>query len=955
MANLITTHTTHTAHKVQAGSNTMKPMTPVNSPNSSILSDSSLSSSLLINSPSSSKSAKSINSPSLKQKLLAKAAQELSDKIPELTADGVDISVYSAEEIEQMSVAKIDQTLKKGINFRSTVNDPRMGSIKNTAFCETCEMTVVGCSGHPGHIVLREPIYHPLFFECVLKVLKSVCNSCGGLLFTKREIKEDTYGFMGLKKEARLDAIEKLSVKRRCIRELMPEQYIGASSKNEPAINDVVMGEVTSCMPNPKFLVKESKENNKVTFQIEDDDKNYILEIAEVHKILSQIDDQTAQILGFERKNNIIRSHPRNFIVSHILVMPLCNRPPAVSDKGTEQNHCLTDSYDKIVRLNNELHTTPTDSTDYQKIVRDIQREYNKMILKSKGQSIRGTPYKSIIDLTQAKAGLIRNTLMGKRTNFTARAIIGPGPELQFGEIGIPEQIAKQLTLPELVTKDNINVLKKLIKDGRVERVITKKGQLIPLSATSSYNIQVGDTIARYMQDGDYVIINRQPTLHKQGMMSARVKIINDIIIRLHMSYTTPYNADFDGDEMNIHFPQTKEAVEEIKTITNVKNCIMNAQNNMPSMGLVFDSLLIYLMTQDNAKINQNTWTACLNMMTSKNQLKSLESRLKKHKVDMYSGRALFSGLLPPDFYYVKDGITITDGVLIKGYITKKQVGISSDSMIIELSKRYGRERTVSFLTDASWIVNRYLLQRGFTIGMKDCSPLNYLLQEEIRRNVIEARDFAESLHTNTEDISEVGRHERAILNKIDRATKIGDRIMESNIGKENNILVAATSGAKGSKANLSWITTSLGQQYLFGDRLRPGLSGGTRCLPHFKEEDKDPVARGYCYNSFSSGLSPLELYFHQTAGREGLIDTAIKTAEIGYCHRRITKMLEDLVVAEDGSVRSANHDIIQFAYGDDGLDAGKLQNIKNNNNESMATIINLNQVVGAINAQYGK
>lgn len=885
--------------------------------------------------------------------------RDMEQNIPELFIESAIFSFYSNEEIEKMSVAEIKYPTDEGLN---SVNDPRMGSTKYDTVCSTCEMQDTQCTGHFGHIRLVSPIYNPLAFDTIIRVLRSVCNSCGGLFFTKDEIENNTYGFMSVSANDRLKIIEKMSLNKECIRPHIPvSQFIGTACAPDPQEIISEIGPVAPCVPNPKYISESSKNIGRIMYRCiygDDLETEHVRSINDVFNILNRITDEEANILGFD---TVLGAHPRNFIIKNLVVIPPCSRPVAVME-GIEKPHYYTDVYITIVKNNNEAaQNKNVNPNKYIDAIDRVSSEYRKLVVKGEGASSRGIPFKSIMDMIQGKEGLIRSSLMGKRVNFAARAIIGPDPTLRFGQIGLPRELAKQLTVPEIITSSNIDYFTSLIQKGEINRVKIGSGrnrdQIKSVSATSTHTLRPGDTVHRWLRDGDYVIINRQPTLHKLGMMGVEVKVMDGLTTRLHMSYTSPFNADFDGDEMNIHVPQTPEAMEEVKNLMGVKKCLMNAQNNMPAMALVFDSLLVYLMTQPEVMIDEDVWMDSLMIMTSQDQLVTLDKRLEKHYVPKFSGRALFSALLPEDFYYISkddnNSVIIVDGILISGYISKKQVGISSGSIIIELFKRYGEERTVNFLTDAPWIVNKYLLQRGFTVGLKDCMPLHPKSHDILRERMAEVRKFAESVKINLEDPNELRRQENAIRARIDRATQFGNRVMDEAIPPDNNLKIAAVSGAKGSNLNIAQITTAIGQQALFGERLKPTITGGTRCLPYFKEGDTDPAARGYCYNSFSTGLSPAELFFHQTAGREGLIDTAVKTGKIGYSHRRITKMLEDLIVGFDGAVYNSNKDIIQFAYGEDGLNGGELQKLKIGT-DTIASFINIGQMVGQINASYG-
>jgi len=468
------------------------------------------------------------------------------------------------------------------------------------------------------------------------------------------------------------------------------------------------------------------------------------------------------------------------------------------------------------------------------------------------------------------------------------------------------------------------------------------------------------------------------------------------------------------GDEGNLHAPQTLEAITEVMQVMNVKNCIMNAQTNKPIIGVVYDALSgSYLLTQNETRVDIDTYMDCLMLMTARSQLASLEQRLTKFGIpsrvyyyldnngqpiyvtaeqatqiqievtklveqaeqaritqqtqlakelearqiylrSFVPGRVLFSALLPEDFYYSKGDVYIINGILINGTITKDHIGTSHGSIIQALWKDYGRDRTVDFLTDVPFVVNRWLTDRPLTVGLKDCYPKDethrQLLAEEIAKTTLSVQ----ALGTRLADPVEEERHEKQVIGYLHAAKNIGSRISTEKLTPDNSLRVMAESGAKGSTSNIAQITGLLGQQFIKGSQRMPmSLSGGTRCLPYFEKEEIDPRARGFCVGSFLSGLTPAELFFHQASGREGLMDTAVKTSETGSIHHRIIKALEDIKVAYDGSVRNAVGTVFQFVYGEDGFDAAELEKVKTVSGDT-TSFIDLKRTVGRLNARYG-
>jgi DNA-directed RNA polymerase beta' subunit len=408
------------------------------------------------------------------------------------------------------------------------------------------------------------------------------------------------------------------------------------------------------------------------------------------------------------------------------------------------------------------------------------------------------------------------------------------------------------------------------------------------------------------------------------------------------------------SDEGNIHSLSNLQANAEAAALMNVKGCIMNAQTNRPIMGAVYDTLTgAYLLTQPNVRVDRDDYDDCLMLITATDSIPTLDERLQEYDVPRLSGRALFSALLPPDFTYDLGDVMIRNGILLQGVITKAHIGTSHNSIVQRLWRGYDVDRTVDFLTDLPFVVNRWLASYGFSVGLKDCLPTDPNHARLIREEFIKAQMGVAAMGAPPEDPLERERYERQIVAIVNTAKDFGARIATQSLTPDNALRVMAKSGAKGAEFNIAQITGIVGQQFLRGERLKATLTQGSRCLPYFEPNDLSIEAHGFCEHSFMRGLSPAELFFHQAGTREGLMDTAIKTSETGSMHHRIVKALEDIQVAYDGSVRNANGTIFQYVYGEDGFDAAELQMVKTKTGET-ASFIDINESVTRINTRYG-
>ena len=394
----------------------------------------------------------------------------------------------------------------------------------------------------------------------------------------------------------------------------------------------------------------------------------------------------------------------------------------------------------------------------------------------------------------------------------------------------------------------------------------------------------------------------------------------------------------------------------ELALLMNVKNCIMGAQSNRNIIGVVYDALTgSYLLTQPETFVEKDVFMNITTFLENTSGHETLRKRLEQYRVPITSGRALFSSILPEDFYYRKGDVLIRDGILVSGVITKDHVGGSHGSIIQVLMKDYGQETTVNFLTDIYNIMREWLDVRGFSVGLDDCFLGGDDPGKMIEKEVQSAKMLVRSMGWKLKDPLEEERREKQIIAYLNTARDLGARISDKNLGTYNAFNVMAKSGAKGSTFNIAQITGIVGQQFLQGQRMPQTISRaeGGRSSVYYPVDTLDPASRGFIENSFLTGLTPAEMFFHQAAGREGLTDTAVKTAETGSMHHRVVKALEDMKVYEDGSVRNAFGVIFEYTYGEDGFNAEMVETVSTKTGQ-FASFINVQRLAARVNARYG-
>lgn len=882
--------------------------------------------------------------------------------------EAIGFGIFSAKEIAKISVCKIDNSRKSGPN---SVYDLRLGAVNNNDICETCGEGPKDCPGHFGHIELEEEVLHPLYTKHVLPLLKSYCTKCSRLLLSKDQIY-----IRGLNKYKDNQRFNKV---------------VEVCSKVDICCHTDSEGNMCG---NQQPNIKLNKTDGTISMVYTDKSKNktsIVLSSTDIRRILDKVRDEDVELMGFNPK----MVHPRNFIISNLLVLPPCCRPFVKAD-GNISDDDLTIQYIEIVKANNHLADTTLSEVSRQKHLQTIKFRIHTSFDNSKGKAKHTTnnqPIKCIKSRLTAKEGQIRGNIMAKRVNHSARTVIGPDPTLKLNQIGVPIDMSIILTIPERVTNFNKDELTKLVNDGKANFVINSKGVFINLKKYRSgsrlipgdiimrdedlievvtgketlkigdqimrngenlknvkypnrkYDLKIGDVVERHLRDGDVVLLNRQPTLHKGSMMGKEVVIKQYKTFRMNLACTKSFNADFDGDEMNIHTAQSPETQAELRLLSMTKWNIISPQAGKPNICIVQDSLLgAYKMTLGIQKITKEEFFNISMVLEEYKTGGQVLDRIKhivkifkeKNKpVNPYTGMGIASLLFPEDFIYEKKTnanpdepvLKIYRGVLYEGTMNKSVLGTSYNSLIQVICKEYGEDRAAQFIDGIQFVTNEWLRIKGASVGIRDCLiPGGRKKEKEIADSTQKYFIEAEGVKSTT---THPGIREIRINAALGKAKDVGLRIAKESLDKSNNFISTVTSGSKGDMFNITQITGLLGQQNLSGARVPKQLNNGTRTLHHYPYEDLTPEmeyeSRGFISSSFIKGLNPREFFFHAMSGREGVADTATGTATSGYMQRRIVKLTEDIKIEYDGSARDTTGRVYQFVYEGRGYDPSKL------------------------------
>jgi DNA-directed RNA polymerase II subunit RPB1 len=678
----------------------------------------------------------------------------------------------------------------------------------------------------------------------------------------------------------------------------------------------------------------------------------------EAQDIFRRISDDDLRTLGL----SVAYARPEWMILTVLPVPPPPVRPSVSVDGtggGMRSEDDLTYKLSDIIRANQNIRRCEAEGSP-QHIINEFFKLLQFHVATLMDNNVAGLPaatqkngraLKTIRSRLKGKEGRLRGNLMGKRVNFSARTVITGDPNLSLDEVGVPFSIARILTYPEAVTPFNIQELARAVKNGPFQhpgaRYVWKdNGDRTDLrfgqDGPNAITIQYGWIVERHIRDGDYIIFNRQPSLHKESMMGHRVRVLPYSTFRLNLSVTTPYNADFDGDEMNLHVPQSEETRAEVKEICMVPLNIVSPQRNGPLMGIVQDSLCgSYKMCRRDVFLSKREVMSILMWVPEWDGTLPAPAIWKPRP--RWTGKQLISLAFPRGLNLNQmsdpnplkdDGVLIQNGELMFGLLSKKTVGVGSGGVIHTVYNENGWEVCVNFFNGCQRIVNYWMLHNGFSIGVGDTVPDPNTIRAIEDAITVQKKEVEgiTAMATANELEALPGMNvretfESKVSKALNDAREVAGTKTSDNLKDINNAVQMSRSGSKGSNINISQMTALVGQQSVEGKRVPFGFS--YRTLPHFTKDDYSPEARGFVENSYLRGLTPTEFFFHAMAGREGLIDTAVKTAETGYIQRRLVKALEDCTVKYDGTVRNSLGDIIQFVYGEDGMDGQHIERQK--------------------------
>ena len=848
---------------------------------------------------------------------------------------GIQFSILSPEEIRKGSVAEINNRNPYN-NNKPTINglfDPRMGVLEPSYVCPTDGLKYMETPGYFGHIELARPMFYVQYLDTVVGVLKCVCLKCSKLFIEKTGQHEVVYD---LNPKQRWEYVSKACAS---VTRCGQKSRHGCGCLKPTAIESYEY----PWKLRAKWTYKESVEG-----QTGKETRTQTLDLSAeiVLKVLSRMSDEDISFMGFSPEF----SRPEWMICQVFAVPPPAVRPSVRMDSQQRSEDDLTHVLINVIKANETLlnmmqpkeGVPPVDDRILDTISNQLQY-YLASMVDNKIPGVdnlaqrNGRPIKSIKERISTKQGRVRGNLMGKRVDFSARSVITPDPNLSIKELGVPKLIAMNITVPVVVNPQNRAFLQRLVQNGPDKWPGAnrhQRGNEITYLRVNTANIQLkdGDVVHRHMLDGDAVLFNRQPTLHRMNMMCHIAKIMPvGHTFRMNVGDTKPYNADFDGDEMNMHMPQDAESEIELRCLAAVPYQLISPGNHKPIIGIYQDSLIgSFRFTRPNIKFNAKQAMSLLAACDTLD-LTTLVAALKTGSISNFD---ILTQLLPVMSLNMRDKqgeMDIVNGIYLQGQLNKDKIHKASHGLIHRICNDFGNMRAVKFIDDLQNVVTEYMKTSAYSVGVSDLvipRALQMQIKELIQKASNDVRNLIDKTHLGLFDGKTASTKDKAFEMEVSQLLEAGkneaEKIVMKELKADNRFLQMVQAGSKGSMINIMQMLACLGAVAVEGARVKYGFE--SRALPHFSKYDDSAEARGFVTHSFIEGLLPHELFYHAMGGRIGLIDTAVKTSDTGYLQRQMVKCLEDLKVEYDMTVRNHMQKIVQYAYGDDGIDPVKVE-----------------------------
>lgn len=817
------------------------------------------------------------------------------------------------------------ELFRNGLPYNKGIYDNKLGTTDHAYTCQSCWHNKDLCPGHSGHIELPYPVLSTLFKKEVLKWLKIICFNCGKSIIPIIN-KKDMYGNLIFEKSNLLNELVKLT---------------------RNTVNKYV--KCIHCSEIHPYVFKDPKDHLKIMIKTENEERR--LYNNEIENIFMKITNDTVLSLG-----KSLDSHPRKFVLRQIKVPPVTVRPDIKKIKGgRSNNNDLTTIIKNIINLLEKIPKVLTEESIEKNIIQldNIEMHYSALIKDSpagnvnKLQTNTGSSLMSLASRLPKKTGRIRKNILGKRTTYMGRSVITGDDKIKINEVGVPISIAKNIQIPETVQWYNIDRLMIYFKNK--DKIYPGCSRIIKHNTGTEYYIgtnndnlilEEGDIIYRDLIDGDYVAMNRAPSLLYSSISGHIVRVLDKgDTLRLSVNVVdTLYGGDFDGDAMMIIFPHSIMSRNECRRLCGLEKWFISLKDGNPSIGVYHDGIIgIFELTKTETKVDK--------LNTMRLYSNNSEDIFINDNNNSFNGREIISNILPeinyekkckfynPDYahfiQYKKDEIkvNIKRGQVLTGRMDKNSVGQGVLGSIFHIMfQEYGHKLVLDRIYDIQQMTTMFQMHKGVTISNKDITVKKDVLKkihEKTSSIIYEANLITERLNNN-DMVPPLGMtinqyYEEQSLAQLNLGDDFEQLILENTDTENNQLYKLITSGSKGKLTNFIQINAAIGQTSINGERMQK-IFDYERISPHFQRYDNSPESRGFVTESYTAGVSNTSFLFQAMQARYSIINKALSTSVTGYQNRKSIKNLESMIINNHrNSVKSNN--VIQFLYGDDGID----------------------------------
>jgi len=835
------------------------------------------------------------------------------------------LSPATARKMSALEVKTPDTYDKDGYPMESGLMDPHLGVINPGLRCKTCGQRMKKCPGHFGSLELVRPVVHSEFGRKLEMLMHATCKECGRVALPEDKIER-------YRKMLKTESFESVSKKVVAKAKLVKKCPHCKATKSK-----VLLDKPTNFYYNKERIYP-----------------------TEIREWIEKIPDKDLMLFGYD--GELVR--PEWFIIKVMTIPPITIRPSITLESGIKSEDDLTHKLVDIIRINLRLKDN-IDAGAPQLIIEDLWDLLQYHVTTYFDNNTAGVPpakhrsgraLRTLVQRLKGKKGRFRHNLTGKRVNFAARSTVTPDPFIKISEVGIPKAIADELTVPERVTEWNKKDMQKMVKEtDKVVYVIRPDEAKKKIDESNkeevSEEIEVGFKIERKLQNGDIVLFNRQPSLHRLSMLAHTVRVTDGKTLKINPIVCKPYNADFDGDEMNVHVPQTEEGKAEARELMYVRDQVISPRYGAPVIVLEEDGVSgAFVLTMKTTEFSREETMQYFFEM-------GLTNLPSPDRGKNYSGKLVFSQMLPKDLNleyktnmcrilqkttpcknctkekcsydaYLK----IKNGKLICGVIDKQSLGEASGKLIDALARNYPSDIIEDFYYNVNRVVADLLTMKGMTAGVDEyevSEKISKAKEKAIEEMLVKGKQLTDKFKRGTlghlpgksvEESFEVNMMGLAAETKKKIESLIMREKLDSILGEEPqlNTMVMIVSGSRGSSINLMNIAGFWGQANVREGRPKRGYTD--RLITLNKKNDVDLLAGGFIRSSFMDGMDAKEYFYHSMGGRQGEVDTGVSTKVSGYLYRRLANSLKDLVVSNDGTVRTAASKLIQYSYGEDGI-----------------------------------